>query len=251
MGRVQTDPVPRFLASSRRVGAMSHFGRQVSFQWIFLGVLLLVGFLGLRWAALSEAQAQEKDKNRESEVQRLLYQKAVQEAERALKGVGDLVAPLAQKHFLEKGKSYYFTWQNSIGPAVVLEEPRENWVKVRVKGEETDEWINLTTVHRVMAAPQAGEKKEADKKAIQDRLKTLTQACEMYHLNNDAWPPSLAALAKLQPDGKPPILAEKDLLDPWGKPYGYDPAGPKNNGQRPDIWVKLPDGSVAGNWPLP
>jgi hypothetical protein len=150
---------------------MSPFGRKVGFQWIFMGVLLLgvllpVGFLGLRWAALSAAQAQAQD--RESEVQKLLYQKAVQEAERALKGVGDLVAPLAQKHFLEKGKSYTFSWQDTIGPAVVLEEPRDNWVKVRTKerdGAEKDQWINLNTVHRVTAAPQAGEKKDADKGA--------------------------------------------------------------------------------------
>jgi hypothetical protein len=178
MGRVRTDPVPRFLASSGRVGAMSQFGRPVGFQWIFIGVLLIVGFLGLRWASLSEAQAQEKDKNREElkkeELQKLLYLKAVQEAERALKGVGDLVAPLAQKHFLEKGKSYSFSWQDSIGPAVVLEEPRENWVKVRVKdrdrgGEEIDQWINLNTVHRVVPTPQAREKKDAEKGAVETK----------------------------------------------------------------------------------
>jgi hypothetical protein len=151
---------------------MTHFRRQVGFQWIFIGVLLLgvllpVGFLGLRWAALSAAQAQAQDKDRESEVQKRLYQKAVQEAERALKGVGDLVAPLAQKHFLEKGKSYSFSWQDTIGPAVVLEEPRDNWVKVR--WHDSDVWINLTTVHCIMAAPQAGEKKDAGKGALEGK----------------------------------------------------------------------------------
>jgi hypothetical protein len=106
---------------------MTHFGRKVGFQWIFLGVLLIVGFLGLRWAALSEAQAP------------------------------------AQKHFLEKGKSYTFSWQDTMGPAVVLEEPLDNWVKVRRL--ESDMWINLNTVHRVTAAPQAREKKDAEKGA--------------------------------------------------------------------------------------
>jgi hypothetical protein len=158
---------------------MSPFGRKVGFQWIFLGVLLLgvllpVGFLGLRWAALSAAQAQAQDKDRESEVQKLLYLKAVHEAERALRGLGDQVAPLAQKHFLEKGKFYNFSWQDTIGPAVVLEEPRENWVKVRVKdrdrgGEEKDQWINLNTVHRVVPTPQAGEKKDAEKGAVETK----------------------------------------------------------------------------------
>ena len=108
---------------------MTHFGRHVGFQWIFLGVLVLVGFLVLRWAALSEAQAPD------------------------------------QKHFLEKGKSYTFSWQDTMGPAVVLEEPRDNWVKVRRL--ESDMWINLNTVHRVTAAPQAREKKDAEKEAAE------------------------------------------------------------------------------------
>jgi hypothetical protein len=161
---------------------MSHFGRPVGFQWIFVGVLVLMGFLGLRWAALSEVQAQSQvdEQRRAADEARVRAEEAKQladklqavkeelrraQAENAAKGV----APLAQKHFLERGKSYYFTWQNSIGPAVVLEEPRENWVRVRVKGEETDEWINLTTVHRVMAAPQAVEKKDADRGAGEAR----------------------------------------------------------------------------------
>jgi hypothetical protein len=37
------------------------------------------------------------------------------------------------------------------------------------------------------------------------------------------------------------------LKDPWGESYGYDPAGPRNGGKHPDIWLELPGGPV-GNW---
>lgn len=233
---------------------MTHFGRQVGFPWVFVGVLLVVGFLGLRWAALSEAQAQAQaeEQRRAAEEARARAEAAKQLAEKEelrkaqAEEAARRAAPVRTSHFLERGKSYYFTWQESIGPAVVLEEPRDNWVKVRTNNSE--QWINLLTVHRVMPAPQAKELKDADKKAIQAQLRTLTQACETYHLNNAAWPPSLDALAKKQPNGGAPIIEEKTLLDPWGKPYNYDPAGPKNNGLTADIWVKLPDGGVLGNW---
>jgi hypothetical protein len=82
------------------------------------------------------------------------------------------VAPLAQKHFLEKGKSYTFYGQGFIDTAVVLEEPRDNWVKVRVKerdGAEYDQWINLSIAHRVVPTPQAREKKDAEKGAVETK----------------------------------------------------------------------------------
>jgi hypothetical protein len=158
---------------------MTHFGRQVSFQWICVGVLLLVGFLVLRWAALSEAQAQaqvdeqrraaEEAEARAKEAKQLAdkLQAVREEALRKAQAeeAARRAAPVRMSHFLERGKSYSFYGPNLISPAVVLEEPRDNWVKVRVKGEETDHWINLNTVHLITAAPQAGEKKGADKGA--------------------------------------------------------------------------------------
>jgi hypothetical protein len=145
-----------------------------------VGVLLLVGFLVLRWAALSEAQAQAQveEQRRAADEARVRAEEAKQladklqaakeelrraQAENAAKGV----APLAQRHFLEKGKSYTFSWQDTIGPAVVLEELRDNWVRVRMNDLNT--WINLNTVHRVTAAPQDREKKDADRGAVGDK----------------------------------------------------------------------------------
>jgi multidrug efflux pump subunit AcrA (membrane-fusion protein) len=161
---------------------MTHFGRKVGFQWIFVGVLLIVGFLGLRWAALSEAQAQDRDlqlddlrkavaaaQDRAEQAKKVEERLRAEAEDLARKAKEAATALLPPGHFLEKGKSYSFYGQDLIGPAVVLEEPRENWVKVRTKergGEEKDQWLNLNTVHRVVPAQQVREKKDADKGAV-------------------------------------------------------------------------------------
>jgi general secretion pathway protein G len=78
----------------------------------------------------------------------------------------------------------------------------------------------------------------------------LTQACQSYSLShNGQFPDSLETL--LTPDAKGgPWLEDRDALkDPWGQPWTYDRAGSNNNGRKPDISTKAPDGSVIGNWP--
>jgi hypothetical protein len=77
----------------------------------------------------------------------------------------------------------------------------------------------------------------------------VTQACEVYRRNNGVFPPDLEALAQPQPNGDGAILYEQALQDSWGRPWGYDPAGPRNGGARPDVWCNRPDGQVVGNWP--
>jgi hypothetical protein len=136
---------------------------------------LAVVFLGLRWAAVAEAQ----DKDRRIEELRQVEAEARARAEAARQQAEKIqaelksakaeqeakAAPLPARHFLEKGKSYFFSWQNSIGPAVVLEEPRDHWVKVRTGGY--DQWINLNTVYRVMTTPEAKDKKDPEKGAVE------------------------------------------------------------------------------------
>ena len=47
-----------------------------------------------------------------------------------------------------------------------------------------------------------------------------------------------------------PWLEDRDALkDPWNVPFMYDRTGPRNNGRKPDIWTKGPDGVELGNWP--
>jgi hypothetical protein len=57
-------------------------------------------------------------------------------------------------------------------------------------------------------------------------------------------------LAQPDADGSRPAINSADaLIDPWGRPYNYDPNGPRNNGNKPDIWAVAPDGALIGNWP--
>jgi hypothetical protein len=85
-------------------------------------------------------------------------------------------APLPQRHILEKGKSYLFWWQTRNVNAVVTEEPRDNWVKVRAEG--ADQWINLSNVHGVMVAPEAKGGKDADKGTVEGRVTFLGKPIE-------------------------------------------------------------------------
>jgi len=78
---------------------------------------------------------------------------------------------------------------------------------------------------------------------------TLTQACQAYSLkHNGQYPDSLETL--LTPDARGgPWLEDRDALkDPWGNPWIYDRAGSNNNGRKPDISTKTPEGKVIGNW---
>ena len=84
---------------------MTQFGRQVGFQWIVVGVLLLVGFLVVRWATLSEAQAQAQveEQRRAAEEARARAEDARQAAEKARqeaadKAAADAKAELAKLH---------------------------------------------------------------------------------------------------------------------------------------------------------
>jgi hypothetical protein len=145
--------------------AVDHFERRVSLRWVTLFVLVMVGLLGVGWAYTSAILAQERERQQAEEA-RAQAEAAKQFADPARREAAEKAAPLPQRHFLEKGRSYYFSWQNFIGPAVVLEEPRDGWVRVKVRGDDSDQWINLSTVHRIMVAPQAKGGKDTDERVV-------------------------------------------------------------------------------------
>jgi hypothetical protein len=78
----------------------------------------------------------------------------------------------------------------------------------------------------------------------------LSTACKTYKLKHGEYPAQLADLLQGR-DGYPAYLeSEEALIDPWNQQYRYDPAGPRNNGNQPDIWTVNPDtGEELGNWP--
>jgi len=90
---------------------------------------------------------------------------------------------------------------------------------------------------------------EARDSAALLQVKTLTQACEAYYTKTGEWPPSLLTLTEKGADGSRPYLEPDALKTPWGTQYQYDPSGPNNGGNKPDIWAESPTKGKVGNWP--
>lgn len=92
---------------------------------------------------------------------------------------------------------------------------------------------------------------DAKRTAAKAAIQTLTSKCQQYELNNNGnRPPSLDALLQGDENSRKPYLDDpKNLNDPWGNRFQYDAAGGRNNGTKPDIWTRSPDGIEIGNWP--
>jgi type II secretion system protein G len=94
-----------------------------------------------------------------------------------------------------------------------------------------------------------GTQKSAYKKAAQVQVDSLSNDCQRYYLDMNAWPQDLVNL-RVNP-GTPNwngAYSDKDLgPDPWGSSYHYDASGPHHNGERPDIWS---DGVPGENLPI-
>lgn len=92
---------------------------------------------------------------------------------------------------------------------------------------------------------KAEDNKEANAKV---QLKVLETACDAFKLQHGDYPDSLSVLTQKDVGGKVYLEKADALKDPWDKDYMYDKGGPKNNGMRPDIWTKTPEGKAIGNW---
>jgi hypothetical protein len=81
---------------------------------------------------------------------------------------------------------------------------------------------------------------------LKSKIQVISNALDIYRLNHDKSPDNLKVLT----EGDPPFLKPTAtlLIDPWNKPLLYDPKGPKNKGEQPDVWAVTPDGVLIGNW---
>ncbi len=78
-------------------------------------------------------------------------------------------------------------------------------------------------------------------------LRTLDKACTAYRQKFGSYPPKLEELVA----GTKPYLegGQEAILDPWSQQYQYDLNGPRNSGEKPDIFTVDPDnGKTIGNW---
>jgi general secretion pathway protein G len=88
---------------------------------------------------------------------------------------------------------------------------------------------------------------DAKKDAARITAGNLAAAAQQYQLRYNAYPENLQQL--VQPPEGQPFVEPNALRDPWGNAFQYDPAGPRNNGLKPDVWAIAPDGTQCGNWP--
>jgi len=84
----------------------------------------------------------------------------------------------------------------------------------------------------------------------QAECKAIAAQCSMYYADYGQFPPNLETLTQVQPDGRGAYIPPEKLLDPWKKPYQYDPAGPMNGGNQPDVFTFTPKGIKIGNFRL-
>lgn len=86
--------------------------------------------------------------------------------------------------------------------------------------------------------------KHGSKLVAKERINRIDKAIQAYKQKNGKLPATLDELTSTNPA----YLIERDLLDPWGRIYQFDPSGPRNRGNIPDVWTETPDGETIGNW---
>ena len=107
-------------------------------------------------------------------------------------------------------------------------------------------------VDKVDGAPPKAEK-PLDGPGAKDtaavHVRVLTDACNAFKVKNARFPDALDQLLE-KADGGPYLKNGDALVDPWGNRYLYDPTGPHNKGNHPDIWTVEPKSQLRiGNWP--
>jgi hypothetical protein len=83
------------------------------------------------------------------------------------------------------------------------------------------------------------------------KAENLEKAITAYYKDNEKWPDFTIPGALLTKKGERggPYIDRDGLLDPWGKPFQVDVTGRRyNNGARPDVFTKTPEGVVVGNF---
>jgi hypothetical protein len=106
-------------------------------------------------------------------------------------------------------------------------------------------WISMCGMWPIN--PASGQVKEAIARTKAKAI--ISKACEAYRRDHDnRWPDNLELLVTPDKDDKAYLVDIRDLRDPWGNQFQYDPSGPNNKGQQPDIWTTTPNGKVIGNW---
>jgi general secretion pathway protein G len=88
-----------------------------------------------------------------------------------------------------------------------------------------------------------------DAKVSEAKIKAnaIAGAAQRFQVKYDRPPESLDELVS-PPSGGIPFIEAEFLTDPWGGRFQYDPAGPRNNGLKPDVYTTSKHGELIGNF---
>jgi general secretion pathway protein G len=76
----------------------------------------------------------------------------------------------------------------------------------------------------------------------------LSAQADIFKMNNGHYPTSIEQMAQPQPNGGSALVQPDAVRDPWGKPYTIDPNGPRNGGNKADVYTTTPKGVIVGNF---
>jgi len=76
----------------------------------------------------------------------------------------------------------------------------------------------------------------------------LSTQVELYKTYNNQYPTNIEQLSQPQPNGGSAMVPLDKTKDPWGKAYKIDPNGPKNGGNKADVFTTTPKGVTVGNF---
>ncbi|HEY2882105.1 MAG TPA: type II secretion system protein GspG [Pirellulales bacterium] len=101
--------------------------------------------------------------------------------------------------------------------------------------------VILVVLGSLAVSVYTGVRKNALHQAAQVQVNTLSDDCQLYYNDMNAWPSDLKDL-RVDPTGGSGAwhgpYSDRELdPDPWGNAYMYDADGKtKHNGDKPDIW---------------
>lgn len=139
--------------------------------------------------------------------------------------------------------------------SVALDQPADVDIRIKSNSSPFPLWLKIVgclllpivlVLYCVQTPGQVSGQRDA---AFAQINGPLTQACTAYHVRHGEFPETLDKLLERDQFGQIYLEKPDALIDPWGKRYQFDPKGPRNNGEKPDIWTVHADGTVIGNWP--
>jgi prepilin-type N-terminal cleavage/methylation domain-containing protein len=81
---------------------------------------------------------------------------------------------------------------------------------------------------------------------------TLDQQVQIYYTRHHQFPPDLATLTQLGPNGEAAAIETRALIDPWDRPYHYEPQNLHPLTRKPHVYSEGPTpgtpGSRISNW---